>query len=120
MRNLLVAVILAGLGHCAWAFDFTAYPLRDLDRVIAEGRGMDPVRKSGVKIMTPPPKLSFDARLEGFPERCRTDFLLKTLRMQGVGSGPLAGINSCFRVRSPKGGVLTVFVQDVVSGYIGK
>ncbi len=116
----ILAATLLVFYSAAFAFDFSAYPTQDVDQIIEQGRAIDPERKTGFKLMTPPPKLSFDGELIVLPYACKTDFLLRTMRVQGFDLERLPPINTCIRVRSPKGAVLILYVQDEVAAFIVK
>lgn len=114
-RSLILAAVLFALCNAAFAFDYSTYPTQDVDQIIEQGRAIDPERKSGFKLMTPPQKVSFDGQLIVLPYTCKTDFLLRTMRVQGFDLEQLPPINTCIRIRSPKGEVLISYVQDAVA-----
>lgn len=120
-KKSVLAFILITICQCVLAFDFSAYPLKNVDDIIRQERAADGKEgQPGIKIMSPPPKLSFDGRLESLPAPCNTGFMHQVMKMLGFRPEQLPPIHTCLRVRSAKGEILTVFIQDAVSEYIGK
>lgn len=119
-KHKFLALTVLLLCRSAFAFDYSAYPLRQVDDVVDQGRAIDKERKSGVKVMTPPIKLSFDVRLESLPTKCKTDFLHRVMQMQGFNPEQLPQINTCVRVSSARGEQITAYIQDAVAEFIGK
>ena len=114
-RLKILAATLFAFCNAAFAFDHSAYQVQSVDQIIEQGRAIEPERKSGFKLMTPPQKVSFDGELIVLPYTCKTDFLLRSMRVQGFDLERLPPINTCLRIRSPKGEVLISYVQDEVA-----
>ena len=120
LKNQLVSVLLLVLSKSVLAFDYSAYPLQNVDEIITEGRAMATESRTGVEIMIPPKKFSFDGRLESLPSSCKPDFLFRVMRVQGFTPEQLPPINNCLLIRSPRGEVLTAFIQDTVAAFLKK
>ena len=50
----ILAAALFAFCNAAFAFDHSAYQVQGVDQIIEQGRAIEPERKSGFKLMTPP------------------------------------------------------------------
>jgi hypothetical protein len=100
----------------AWGFDFARYQEADLDDLLEAKRP-----KSGADIYPAPPyKITVD--LVSYGERCSAAYLKTAMRMGGAPRGQVDAlpVNSCVKIRSARGKVQPVFIQDQVAEFLPK
>jgi hypothetical protein len=117
-RSALAAVmlILSGAGTAA-AFDTGRYQPADLDRLAARkpalGLGADVVPVQSVRL---------DVTLAAQAAPCPTKYLKWAMGKAGIAKEAIAGtpISQCIKVKSAKGRLLPVFIQDALAGSLAK
>jgi hypothetical protein len=117
LRTYLISAVLSlATTAVAWGFDYARYQATDLDNVIEMGRP-----KSGADIYPGRP-LKITVALMSYPEPCNATFLKKSMIMIGVPKDQVdaAQITSCIKVRSAKGKVQSLFIQDRVAAFLPK
>jgi hypothetical protein len=114
LANLAAILLLLGCGH-AFGFDYARYQAADLDALLAEHRPRSGIDLHGVR------PLRLKVALVAYGEVCETSVLKKSLDTAGI-TIDLAThpITRCIKIRSAKGKVLSVFIQDLVSEYLPK
>jgi murein DD-endopeptidase MepM/ murein hydrolase activator NlpD len=116
-RILLVTSIFLLLAEGAAAFDPARYQPADLDVISARkppaGRGVD---------VFPARAYRFDVTLVSQATPCKTDFLKWAMQISGIEQSQVQSIpiSRCIKVRSAKGKVLSVFIQDVLTESLEK
>lgn len=105
---------LLGAPLASAAFNFDQYKPGNLDELLSQERP-----DSGTKVLTPQ-KLNIEVTLVSYAERCNTVFLKNTLVMLGVPKDVVAGvpISKCIKVKSAKGQIASLYVQDTVAEYL--
>ena len=117
MRTYLMAAVLSlAATAVSWGFDYGRYPAADLDDVLAEKRP-----SAGADIHPIPP-LRLTVTLASYGEPCDAAFLKKSMLMAGIAKDRVdtMPVISCVKVRSAKGKVVTVFIQDPVAASLPK
>lgn len=119
---MLVRRVLSSIGFLALlgaplassAFNFDQYKPGSLDELLAQQRP-----DSGTQVLTPQ-KLNMEVILVSYAESCNTVFLKNTLVMLGVPKDVVAGvpISKCIKVKSSKGQIASLYVQDAVAEYL--
>jgi murein DD-endopeptidase MepM/ murein hydrolase activator NlpD len=113
----LTSISLLLLVEGAAAFDPARYQPADLDVISARkppvGRGVD---------VFPARAYRFDVTLASRAAPCKTDFLKWAMQTSGIEQSQVQSIpiSRCIKVRSAKGKVLSVFIQDVLTESLEK
>ena len=99
------------------AFDPTRYEAADLDVIAAR----KPPIGNGVDVY-PMRTYRFEVTLVAQAMPCKTNFLKWAMQTSGIEKSQVESIpvSSCIKVKSPKGKVLSVFVQDALSESLQK
>jgi len=99
------------IGGTASAFDYNSYLPENLDALLARkppvGNGFD---------VFPFRKIRLDVTLAGQPQPCKSKILAWAMVTSGIPEDLVAGvpITHCVQVRSAKGNLLSVFIQDAL------
>ena len=117
--NQLLLVAFVVFCQSAFAFDYSAYPLQDIDKFFSEERTKINAT-GGVEIIMPSKKVSFDAIIDKQPQKCDTAFLLRVMKAAGYKQGDLPPINTCLKLRSARGDTVPAYVQDSVVEHLTK
>jgi hypothetical protein len=113
---LMAAALSLAATALAWGFDYGRYQAADLDNVIAELRP-----NAGVDIYPVVP-LRMTVALTSYATACDTVLLKKAMIAAAIPRDQVeAGqITSCIKVRSAKGQVVPLFIQDKVAAFLPK
>jgi hypothetical protein len=113
--HLMTAALSFAMTAVAWGFDYGRYQAADLDDLMAQKRP-----SVGVDIYGP--ALRITGALASYAQSCNTTLLKKAMIAAAVPKDRVeAGqIGSCIKVRSAKGQVVTLFVQDKVAEFLPK
>ena len=112
----LAALLLLGAARPASAFDYARYQVTDLDQLIAQKRP-----KAGVDLYPARP-LKLRVALAGYAESCESALLKQSMVMADIPQDQVdaLAITRCIKIRSPKGKLLRIFIQDVVADFLPK
>ena len=115
-RSLFVCSIAIFFSMNALAFDFARYKNGSLDEILTQKRP-----DSDIKVLAPQ-KLRFEVTLTAYAESCNTGFLKQTMVMLGVPKEKVeqVPISKCIKVKSSKGKIATMYIQDSVSEFLPK
>jgi hypothetical protein len=111
--HLMTAALSLAATVAAWGFDYGRYQAADLDDLLAQKRP-----GAGIDIYGPP--LRITVALESYAQSCNTALLKKAMiaaavPRERVEAGQIGG---CIKVRSTKGQVATLFIQDKVAAFL--
>jgi hypothetical protein len=106
----LIAILLVLGALPTWGFDYARYMPADLDKLIEQARPA-----AGVDIFPARPLL-ITVALASFSEPCDTR-LLKSVGL-GIEWNPAAPVTRCIKVRTAKGRIVKLFIQDKVGDAI--
>jgi hypothetical protein len=112
---LLTGLLALTFASIASAFDYTKYQPMDLDAILSWKRPA-----SGVDLYSH--TYRFDVRLVSAGQPCDARLLKTAMRMLGLPKNLVddVPISQCIKVRSAKGRVVTLFIQDPVAEFLGK
>jgi hypothetical protein len=116
-RSIVLATVVGLLGILpAFGFNYTRYEATDLDALLAQKR---PAK--GVDIYPALP-LKLTVALAGYGEPCQTALLMRAIMMAGIPKDQVDAVKvtRCIKIRSAKGKVLQVFIQDEIAGFLPK
>lgn len=117
--NKLLLITLVVFCQSAFAFDYSAYPLQDIDRFVDEER-LKFSETGGVEIIMPSKKIGFDAIIDKQPQKCDTAFFLRVMKVAGYKQEILPPINTCLKLRSARGDTIPAYVQDAIGESLAK
>jgi hypothetical protein len=112
MLLALVVTVLPATPLAA-AFNYDRYQAADLEELLTRRRP-----KKGIDIYPVLP-LRLTAKLAAYGEPCETGTLMKSLVMTGVFDSNVK-ITNCIQVRSSKGKLVRMFIQDTVAQFLPK
>ena len=117
-RRLLrgVAVLAVILASDAAAFDYARYKGASLDEILERQRppaGADIYRGENLRLDVTLVRQAYD---------CNTGFLKRTMMMTGIDRDRIDKVpmSKCIQVKSPKGQVVQLFIQNVVAEFLAQ
>lgn len=93
----------------------------DLDDVIEESKQYsDHGQVSGQAVLTRPPKIHLFESLKTYPWECDASFATDYIALLGVPRDQIPSISYCIRVKSKKGIIIKMYIQDSISKFVRK
>ena len=114
-KHSYVAAALACLSaSSAWCFDFSRYQPTNLDHLLAQQRP-----QSGVDLYPARP-LKLDVLLAEYGHPCDPGVLKRSMIATGIPTAFVEAVplSRCIKVRSAKGALASVFIQDKVAEFL--